>query len=589
MRTRTGLILLALTPMLFTSCSGPDTDNDSDTGGASAAGNPSTGAAANQNNTTTESALLTEVTEQLGLTFVHEPMTEDYFFMPEMTAPGCAIFDYDNDGDLDIYLVNSALGPDSPATGRPVNRLFSQNDAGTFDDVTDESGLGDESYGIGIALGDFDNDGDLDVYLTNLHRDRLYRNNGDGTFTDVTESAGITNDHWSCSAAFLDYNRDGFLDLYVVNYVAVTPGKICSDASGLQDFCGPQVFPGITDVLYHNNGDGTFSDVTAAAGLTTRAGKGLGIVCRDFDRNGWIDVYVANDGEPNQLWLNTEGRFVDVAFEMGAAVNEYGEPEASMGLAVGDVDNDGDEDVFMTHLASESNTLFTNDGHAIFSDATARSNLATTSTPFTGFGTCFVDIDHDRDLDLLIVNGRVKRGATPYPGGTCGEFWNGYAEPNQFFLNRGRGRFEDATDRTGSFGREIEVSRGMAWGDIDRDGDIDFLITNCKGPARLYRNDAPRDKHWLIIRAIDPDLNRDAFGAQVSITTASGTLIRTVHADGSYASSSDPSVHFGLGGDDHIEQLSITWPDGMVEHYGEVQQVDRYIVVHKGVAEVSDG
>ena len=463
------------------------------------------------------SEIFIDITRQSGLNFVHEPGVDGTYFMPESMGSGGAFFDYDQDRDLDIYLINGAWHGKNHNATTPKNRLFRQEANHTFTDVTETSGLGDTGYGMGVAVADIDNDGDLDVYITNYGPDALYQNNGNGTFTNITKQAGITNSSWGTSAVFLDYDRDGYLDLYVANYLAYDPAIVCTDRAGRPDYCGPKGFVGIPDVLYHNNGNGTFTDASEHAGISKSAYRGLGVISADFNHDSYPDIYVANDEEPKNLWMNRgDGTFVDQALALGAAVNESGQAEAGMGVTFGDADGDQDFDLFITHLREEKNTLYRNYGKEGFQDESWAAGLAGVSIPFTGFGTGFFDYDNDGDLDLAVVNGRVTRGSlltTRKPP----EYWDDYAEPNLLFENDGTGHFRDASKDAGSFATTVENSRGLAFGDFDNDGDIDLLVNNEGGPARLYRNDSPKKGHWLLIRALDTKLNRDAIGAEITV------------------------------------------------------------------------
>ncbi len=512
--------------------------------------------------------LFTEVTDQVGIDFVHQTGRAYSFFYPEIMGSGVAVLDYDNDGDLDIYLVNGAFHSDSAATGPPVrNRLYQRGANGTYRDVTEASGLGDRGYGMGCAVGDIDNDGDLDVYVTNYGPNSLYLNNADGTFANVSASAGVANDAWGSSACFLDYDRDGYLDLYVSNYLAYDPSRKCQDAAGEPDYCGPQEFDGTPDVLYRNNGDGTFTDVSEASQIGRIAGKGLGVWCADLNDDNLQDIFVANDGEANLLWINRgDGTFIDQAAQRGVAVNEAGRTEAGMGVAGGDVNGDGYLDLFMTHLWKESNTLYVNDGAGRFEDRTAVAGLAKSSVPLTGFGTALFDFDHDGDLDIITVNGRVFRDE-PLPGTALGLYWNFYAEPNLLFENDGAGRFTDTSPRAGALCSVVEVSRGLVTADLDNDGDLDVIVTNGGGRGRVYRNVAPKRGRWLMVRVVDARLSRDAIGARVTVTAGSRSYRRDVTRTYSYLSSGDAVAHFGLGDVRRIDRITVRWPDGLVETF----------------------
>lgn len=550
----------------------------------------------NRSDTTTTSASVepaqgqwfTEITQGVGLDFVHETGAVGHQHLPEVMGAGAALFDFDNDGDLDIYLTNgNHTLPDGRTVAGPVNRLYRQESDGRFTDVTAESGLGDGGYGMGVAIGDIDNDGDADVYVTNLGPDQLYLNRGDGTFENVTAAAGIENDGWSGSATFFDYDLDGFLDLYVTQYVKFY-GQQCYDSAGRHEYCGPKAYKPAHDVLMHNNGDLAapgFTDVSEQAGISSMAAAGLGVVCEDWNDDGWPDVYVANDAYPNNLWINQgDGTFVDDALVLGAAYNLHGQSEAGMGVTAGDFDGDQDPDLFVTHLGQESNTLYRNLGPAIgFNDDTGTSGLGAASMAYTGFGTAAFDVELDGDLDLFIVNGRVRRGDL-LPNTAVLPPWNIYAEPNLFYLNDGTGRFRSAGPAAASLCEPIEVTRGLAVGDVDSDGDVDLLVSNLQGRARLYRNDAPRQGHWLRVRAVDPRLKRDAIGARVSVWTGDRCVVRTIRRGFSYLSSSDPRAHFGLGNANRVDRILVRWPDGLEERFGAMP-TDQAIELLRGTGE----
>lgn len=531
--------------------------------------------------------LFVEASERSGLHFVHENGATGEFYMPELLGSGVALFDYDSDGDLDVFLVQSGplgAGQDAVAKG-PSSRLF-RNDldvraGGTrtlrFTDVTDRAGVGLRAYGMGAAVGDVDGDGHLDLFVTTHGPDVLYRNNGDGTFADITARAGVSDDFWSTSAAFADYDRDGDLDLFVANYLDFSLGsnKRCTDPTGARDYCSPTAFRPVPDRLYRNEGNGRFTDGTEAAGISRAYGNGLGVSTGDYNGDGWIDFYVANDATPNQLWINAkDGTFTDEGPLSGAAVNASGNPEGSMGIASGDFDRDGDEDLFVSNIIAETFVLYAGDGAGNFEDARVRTGVARLTAPYTGFGTDWFDFDNDGWLDLFVANGAVntleKLRGTPMP----------FRQPNVLLRNV-NGRFEDATASAGPALALSEVSRGAAFGDIDNDGDVDIVVTNNAGPVRLLLNEAARQHHWIQVRLEAPGPNRYALGARVGIERAGmPTLWRRVRSDGSYLSASDLRLHFGLADSDRIDAVLIEWPDGTRERRTDVA-VDRLVTLRR--------
>ena len=520
--------------------------------------------------------LFTDLTDAVGLYFEHDPMAQGSYLLPEIMGSGGAFLDYDNDGDLDIYLIQASTSK--------LNRLFEQQADGRFRDVTEDSGLGDTGYGMGVAVGDIDNDGLIDVYVTNYGPDVLYHNQGDGQFLDISRKAGISGDGWSSSAAFCDYDRDGYLDLYVVHYVDYAAKLPCYKDDGSPEYCSPQVFPGHADLLYRNNGDRRFADVSSQAGIASIAAPGLGVVCQDLTSDGWPDFYVANDGASNQFWVNERnGSFVDDAFKLGVALNSFGREEAGMGIAAGDVDEDGDLDLFLTHLTDQTNTLYLNDGKLGFRDATAPAGLGLTGLSTTAFGTAFLDYDHDGDLDLIAANGRVIR-YPPHPDSRLEARWKSYGEPNLVLrndLDGSRLRFTDVSEAAGAVASQVEITRGLAVGDLDNDGDVDVLLTNTAGRARLFRNDAEKTGRWLLVRAFDGAHRRDAHGAVVTVVVGGREFVRLANPGRSYLSSHDPRAHFGLPAAGAIEKIMVRWPDGTEESFPGTEP-NRRLTLEKG-------
>ncbi|MHC4427553.1 MAG: CRTAC1 family protein [Planctomycetota bacterium] len=530
-----------------------------------------------------------------GIDFVHfNGMSGEHYFA-EPVGSGGALFDYDNDGDLDVYLVQgSMLGPDKqigdatfpPPARLPLgDRLFRnqlrETGALRFVDVTEQAGILSTGYGMGVAAGDFDGDGWVDLYITNFGPNLLLRNNGDGTFEDVTARSGAVEDRWSTSAAFVDVDGDGLLDLFVCNYVdfSFANHKPCYAASSARDYCGATVFQPLPDRLFRNLGGGVFEDVTASSQIARHYGAGLGVVAADLTGDGLVDIYVANDDHPNQFWVNLgDGTFRDDSLLSGCALNEDGRTEASMGVDAADFDGDGDEDLFMTHLRDETNTLYRNDGTGVFEDFTFEVGLGVASRAYTSFGTAWVDYDNDGWLDLVIANGAVTtiealaRRGDPYP----------LHHTNQIFRNRGGDRFEEVTDRAGEAFRVSEVSRGAAFGDLDNDGDTDVLIVNNSGPARLLVNEVGNRNSWIGLRMMDRDGRSDLLNTRVEVVREDGTsLRRRVRVAASYCSSNDPRVLLGLGRDPSIRSVRARWPDGELEEWTDLA-VGRYTSLRQG-------
>lgn len=542
---------------------------------------------------------LLDITDAVGLDFEPAVGPLGTYFMPEVNGAGGAMFDCDGDGDLDIYLINGGRSPHAvgefPAGTRTESRLFRQEADGRFTDVTAGSGLENAgSYGIGCAVGDIDNDGDLDVYVTNYGPDRLYENQGDGRFVEVTEAAGIRDDEWGTCAAFFDYDRDGRLDLVVVNYTADPANGHsvgCTHSGGIVTYCGPRMFQPARPRLFHNEGVRTnanggrtvfFADVTAAAGLNAAlAGAGFGILCADLDGDGWQDFYVANDTFQNDLWINQRnGTFHEEGVLRGVAFNTRGEPQASMGVALGDANGDGAWDLLTTHISFEPGNLFLGDAAGTFSEKSDVTGLAKLTSLHTGWGVTFVDVDHDGDSDLMIVNGLVtscrQLGPTDLSRtkvkarqeiSDSARFWRDYRDRNLLLINRGTGVFDDGSAYGGDFCTHLGSARALVTGDVDNDGDVDFLVTYCGERARLFRNDFPKRGHWLKVRAVDPALNRDAFGAVVVVSTGERRQQRLIQSCGSYLAASDCVAHFGLGGAERYDAITVRWPDGMTEAF----------------------
>ena len=509
-----------------------------------------------------------DATEERGLIFVHEPGDSGSFYFPEVMAGGAALLDFDNDGDLDVYFVNGQTSEVLQGKNRATNRLFRQESDHRFIDVTATSGLDHSEYGMGVAVGDVNNDGLPDLYLSNYGPSRLFLNQGGGRFEDITESAGIQNDRWGASACFLDYDRDGWLDLFVTNYVNYIPSRPCTGRDNRRDYCSPIAFDPTPDLLFRNTtgsdpGRVSFENKSLESGIGLRRGPGLGVLAADFDDDGWQDIYVANDGQPNSLWLNQkDGTFRDDAILLGCAVDLQGRSQAGMGTALADVNLDGLPDIFVTNLDGEANALYVSDRSHLFTESATKFGLGSFSYPFTGFGAVFADLDHDGFEDAVVVNGRVTRSKSEQ--GDSGSFWDSYAERNHIYRRLGD-RFEPLPSPRDPFLTTLRVSRALCAGDIDNDGDIDVIVVNIAAGAQLFVNESPQLGGHLIVRLLEPTLGgRDAYGARVVAIGRERKWVRWVAPGASYLSSHDPRVHFGTGSDT-IQRMEVRWPNGDLE------------------------
>ncbi len=506
-----------------------------------------------------------ETAQQSGIDFWHTSGAGGGWHMPEIMSGGVCILDYDRDGRLDVYFVTGGRIEGADET-TPTNKLYRNLGDGKFADATKGSGTTDRGYGMGCTTGDYDNDGWTDLYVTNAGPNILYRNRGDGTFENVTAAAGVGDPAFSSSAVFADYDQDGDLDLYVANYVLWTADSDvrCTSSSGQPDYCTPNAYRARhTDTLYRNEGNGTFSDVSEASGITSMTGNGLGVVACDFSADGRLDFAVANDLTPNQLWINQgDGTFRDESLERGVAYSAEGMAQAGMGLDARDVDEDGDFDLYITHFAHETNTLYIDEGD-YFTDATTRFGL-NASRPFTGFGTGIIDFNHDGRRDIYVANGRVAR-----TGQTHFDPDDPYAEPSQLFEQLPDGMFREVLPRGGTARLLIRSARGAAFADYDEDGDVDIFVANRDGPAWLLKNLVGSRGNWIMLRVVN-EHGSDAIGARVTIEYEGRKRIDDVRPGYSYTASSDPRVHFGLGDVRRVDAVTVVWPGGLSRKFSSL-------------------
>ena len=524
----------------------------------------------------------TDIAPLAGIDFRHDNARSPEKFLIETMGAGCGWIDYNQDGLLDFYLVNS--GPTRVYTPTKALRgaLYRNNGDGTFTDVTSTAGVAAEGlFGMGVAVGDFDNDGLPDLLILGYGRCILYHNNGDGTFTDVTDRAGVKNPgRWASSAAWFDYDNDGRLDLVMANYVDWSPERnfYCGDPGpGMRSYCHPDDFHAQPPTLYHNNGDGTFTDVSKPSGLGLKGGNGLGVLTFDYDNDGWQDIFIANDHMPNFLFHNNrDGTFREIAYQAGVAVSEDGAFEAGMGTDAADITGNGRLDLVVTHLDMQLARLYQNSGDGTFEDATLRSKLGYSTFHMSGFGTRFMDYDNDGFRDIFMANGHVLDNIQRYHSGTQ------YAEPKLMFRNIGHGLFENVSDRLGADFRSPRVSRGAAVADFDNDGDLDILVNNNGGAPQLLRNNGGNANHWLQILLIGTKSNRDGVGARVKVTAGDLVLYDQRKGGMSYQSAQDPRLHFGLGSRSTIDVVEITWPSGIATKIPHLKS-DQIIAVKEGV------
>ena len=505
-------------------------------------------------------------------------------YLLETTGSGAAFIDYDNDGWQDIFLVNGTRLNGVARNLNSTNRLFHNNGNGTFTDVTEKAGLVRTGWGQSVCGGDYDNDGYVDLFVSSYGKNALFHNNRNGTFTELAEKAGVANNRtrWGSGCAFLDYDKDGLLDLFVASYIdldletAPLPQTGPCLYKGIMVACGPPGLTGGSNTLYHNNGDGTFSDVSKKSGITKTNGTyGLGVLTADFDNDGWTDIYVANDSAPAALYHNNKnGTFTDIGIEAGCALSIDGKPQAGMGVTAGDYNHDGWLDIFKTNFSGDTSSLYRNTGKETFDDVTFPAGMGF-NTRWLGWGCGFIDVDNDGWADIFLVNGHV------YPEVEKLTTEAGYAQPKVLYRNLQNGSFADVSVKAGAAVTSPNASRGAAFGDYDNDGDVDILINSVNGPPELLRADSLNQNNWIKIKLAGVKSNRDGIGARIKCVTESGTQIDEVRSGGSYYSQNDLRVHFGLGKNQRVESLEISWPSGRVDTLRNVA-ANQLVVVKEG-------
>lgn len=525
----------------------------------------------------------TDITATAGITFKHVASPDKKYIVESMSG-GVALFDYDNDGDLDIYLVNSLTVDLVKTKGKTKSDLYRNDGGDKFTEVAVKAGVSDIGWGMGVATGDYNNDGFEDLFITCLGPDRLFKNNGNGTFTDVTSKAGVSDPRWSTGASFVDYDHDGDLDLFVANYVDFDinnlpefgKGQTCQYKS-IPVQCGPRGLKGAGDSLFRNNGNGTFTDVSKQAGIMDTDGfYGLGVMTSDYDEDGLIDIFVANDSTPNFHYRNNgDGTFKEIGFTAGTAVNENGSEQGCMGVTAGDYDHDGKIDLFVTNFADEYNTLYRNDGRNSFTDVSYAAKVAAVSLPHVGWGTKFFDFDNDGWVDIFVANGHV------YPQ------LPSYRQQRLLHRNNRDGTFTEVAAEFGTVLTELRASRGVAFGDIDNDGDVDLIVADLDGPPQLLRNDSGNANNSILIKTVGVKSNRSGIGARVKVVSGDLTQVDEVRSGDSYISQSDQRLHFGLEKRTKVDSIEVRWPSGNVDKITGVG-VNRVIVIKEGQGKVDE-
>ncbi len=523
--------------------------------------------------------IFVDVTESAGITFQHTDGRSGLRLFNEFLGSGGGFFDYDGDGDLDIYLVNGAVQTENEQGQTPQNVLYRNNGDGTFTDVTDKAGVGSRAYGTGAAVGDYDNDGDIDLYVANFGEDQLYRNNGNGTFTDVTAHAQVNNPNWGTSCAFADVDNDGHLDLYVANYAAYVPtDDIRCEERGVHVYCGPHAYPAVHDTFYKNNGDGTFTDISALSRPSDLIPQhGLGVTFGDYDADGDIDLYVANDQDPNFLFQNNGSDnflpdFSEVALISGVCYNDMGKEEAGMGTDFGDYDNDGWLDLTVSNYQTETNTVYHNHDGTFFTDNTITSGIAEVTHGYLGWGIKFFDYDNDGYQDIFVANGHLMDNINLLEKHVT------YPQRNLLFRNLGDGRFATVISETDGLALE-KVSRGAAIGDYDNDGDLDILVTNCNQRPDLLQNAVGNRNNWIQIQVVGENSNRSGIGVKIKVVTGTHVQYWEVQSGGSYLSFHDLRAHFGVGKAEQIDLLEIRWLNGHIDRETRLPVNQRFLAV----------